>query len=257
MCPTNNIVENITLKKVVFHGGKGIFIDSLKTEDRGELDKVLNKRIKEEILSRIGTQDEDLFKILKNADIDYVSYKDKPLSALVKKAVEDSTNKKLTQVEAEKIDRQLDKRGSNEKVTEILALDSTLEDNPFLSPEIRRLKTVELAKIAGLNEPVIEKLQKENIDPEDINRFCIDDLVNKNILSSKEGETLGFVGDISRLSGSNLELVKLLKASNNKSVTDYIGWDRADWKKLIDDNDILLPVGEKRTDFYAETLRNA
>ncbi|MCK5555977.1 MAG: hypothetical protein KAI76_07060, partial [Alphaproteobacteria bacterium] len=39
--------------------------------------------------------------------------------------------------------------------------------------------------------------------------------------------------------------------------TDYIGWDRADWKKLIDDNDILLPVGEKRTDFYAETLRNA
>lgn len=249
--------KNLTLKNAVLRGGRGILIGDLKTEERKELDKVLNERVRAEIIRRIGRQDEELVKDVKKAKISYADHKDEPLSVLVKKAVEESRGRKLTKEEAARLDRQMGRRGGDEKVSDLLSLGATLESNPFLAPEIRRLKTAELAGIAGLNAATVKKLEEENLDLDAIDISTVNDRAGKKLLEKKDEASLKFVTDLSRISGSNLALVKAMKDHNGKSLADFIGWESADWKKLIDDNHIPVPEDEGDAGSYAETLRGA
>ncbi len=253
MSPT--ATADLTLKHAILGGGHTVPIERLAATERKALDAALNTRLAEEIshlAERLGPK---VAGELKAAKPYYSAHRDLSLAEALKAVLEKSRGRKLTKVQREKIDTSLEEvAGAAERVADVLELDVPIGDNPLLEETLERFVTREIGRIAGFDDKKLGYLEKEEVNLTRPGGAGIDRLVTREVITEDEGRTLSYLGALNRLSGSNLTLVKALHGDDRRSVRDFITWDCSDWEKLIKDNRIAVPEGEKGASDYAESL---
>ncbi|MCP4983896.1 MAG: hypothetical protein GY935_25755 [Gammaproteobacteria bacterium] len=253
MSPTATSV--LTLKHAILGGGHTAPIERITATERKALDVALNTRLAEEIsclAERLGPK---VASELKASRLYYSAHRDLSLVEAFKAVLEKSRGRKLTKTQREKIDVSLEEvAGAAERVADVLGLDVPIGDNPLLEETLERFLTREIGRIAGFDDKTLGLLEKEEVNLTLPGGAGIDHLVTRKVITEAEGRTLSYLGALSRLSGSNLTLVKALHGGDRQSVKDFITWDRSDWEKLIKDNRIDVPEGEKDASGYAESL---
>ena len=245
----------LTLKHAILGGGHTAPIERLAATERKALDVALNTRLAEEIshlAERLGPK---VAGELKAARPYYSAHRDLSLAEALKAVLEKSRGQKLTETEREKIDASLEEvAGAAERVADVLELDVPIGDNPLLEETLERFLIREIGRIAGFDDQTLDHLEKEEVNLTRPGGAGVDHLVTREVITEDEGRTLSYLGALSRLSGSNLTLVKALHGDERQSVRDFITWGRSDWEKLIKDNRIAVPEGEKDASDYAESL---
>ena len=250
--------STLTLKHAILGGGHAVSVEQLAAPERNALDVVLNARLAEEISRLAERFDPKVADELKAARPDYTDHRDMTLAETINAVLEKRHYGKLTKTQRETIDAGLrGARGAAAKVADLLQLDAPIGENLLLARELRLFCTREIGRIAGLDAKKIAQLEREGVNAETLGTAGIDDLVARKVVTAEEGRALGFLGALSRLSGSNFALIEALHGSGPQSVKDFVAWERADWQKLIEDNGIGVPDEEKDAASYAESLRRA
>ncbi len=255
MSPASN--KFVPFRRALLDGGRGARVEQLAKADRKAFDVVLNQKLAEEI-SRLALRvDPKVADELKAVKIDYIANRSLSLSDTLIAALERARPMRLTEAERAQLDTNLRAAGAVASVADLLGLDEPIAQNPLFSGCLSTLRTREVARIAGLGAAKIKILQTEGVDLESIGTAGFDDLVARKVISPEEARTLGFLGSLSSLSGSNLALLEALKGSGRQELKEFVTWERNDWKKLIEDNKIEIPDGERDAEDYAETFRRA
>ena len=88
----------------------------------------------------------------------------------------------------------------------------------------------------GLKADKLKKLLDKDIIWEDANNAILSPLVEDGTLTESEKKDLLVTADLTRLTGNNLELIKVLKTPKLKTLEEFISWNKKDWVKLIKNN---------------------
>jgi hypothetical protein len=245
----------LTLKHAILGGGHTTPIERLAATERKALDVALNIRFSEH-LTRLGEHlGPKVVSELEAAKPNYSVHRDRSLVEALKAVLEKSRARKLSKAQGERIDASLeDVAGAVERVADVLELDVPIGNNSLLEEPLERFLTREIGRIAGFNNKTLKDLEKEEVNLTRPGEARIDDLVSRKVITEGEGLTLSYLGALNRLSGSNLTLIEALHGGDGQSVRDFITWDSSDWEKLIEDNNIAVPEGEKDASDYAESL---
>jgi len=126
----------------------------------------------------------------------------------------------------------------------------------IIEKEFRKMQTLEFGKIAGLKPDKVEKLAENNFDWSSVNDSSLLPFVQNKTLTDSEKNDLLVTADLTRLTGDNLPLIKVLKTPQLKSLETFVTWENGDWINLIKINRISLPDGQDSVESYAEYIRH-
>lgn len=220
----------------------------------------LNERFHNEILNSVGTVSEKLAKELQSSvsKIDYEKYKDSDLFTAIEDILAELKKNKKERNDLLKEISGLELHINNSpaakmKVSNVLNLDISLQENPIFYDDVQRAKIQEYAKFVNLGKESTKKLIDKNISFDSIDQTMLSDLVKEDIISENQKKELQLTVNLGKLTGDNLLLMKALKNKDLKSVTDFVGWDKSDWQELIKQEKIPLPINET-IESYAENI---
>ncbi|MEN8249898.1 MAG: neuraminidase-like domain-containing protein [Bacteroidota bacterium] len=239
----------------------------VKTNEGSELDKVnenyidykLNNHLKKEILKYFSVGSSELKKAISELIIDYTKAGDFDLRSFVEGEI-------LPQLKAkpdlkEELDKIIIKFSGKTKTRDLLGLNIPLKHNPIFKEEIRAAKVFELSMIAGLEEPDANSLIEQGADLE----FAVDEtwskLVEDGIIPESKLNDLKLTFELSKLTGENFELIKLLKTEALSqlgeeiinSTKDLVVLEKSDWLDILQENQIEPPDNVVHEE-YSETL---
>lgn len=252
--PKLNLKKPAVLFKPDVLFGKLTDLSKLKKDESTFITTKLNEHFQTEIINTIGTVSEPMAKALQTtvASLDYQKLKDSELSTVVKNVLEEVKKDKKLANEVAEVESRLTQLPTK-KVSDSLQLDAPLRDNPVFGADIRRAKALEYAKLAKLSDAAAKKLADKELDLDDADEILLTDLVKEAILNDKQKKELLLIASLGRLTGDNLLFIKALKANAFKAITDFTGWEKADWQRLIIDEKIPLPPNET-VESYAENI---
>jgi Tc toxin complex TcA C-terminal TcB-binding domain/Neuraminidase-like domain/Salmonella virulence plasmid 28.1kDa A protein/Putative peptidoglycan binding domain len=215
----------------------------------------LNDHFHTEILNAIGTVNEATSMAINSAiaQLDYQKVKDANLSAVITEHVlaEVKKDEKLASVLTD-LESRVAKMPST-KVSDLLNLNVALQENPIFSTELGQAKTVEYARLAGLNSDTTRKIVEKNLSFDRLGEAELSILVKDGLISDRQKTDIKLISDLGRLTKDNLPFVSTLKARNLQSIADLVSWHKADWEELITIEKIALPLGET-VPTYAENI---
>ena len=230
-------------------------LDNLAPEQAGFVTTRLNERFRREVLSRIGTVDEPMASLARAAvaRLDFRELKDANLSAVIRQSVlaEAKKDKNLAN-EAARVEARLAQLPSA-KVGNVLGLGTPVKDNPAFAADLRRIKTLEYARLARLDSQTAKKLVARNLVLQEANDATLANLVKEGLLNEQQKAELRETVEFAKLTDDNLAFISAIKARNVKSVPGLIDWDKTHWQQIITDEKLPVPPDET-AESYAETI---
>lgn len=239
----------------------------VKTNEGHKLDRVsrnyidfkLNKHLKKEILKYFSDGSSELKKAISELIIDYTKAGDSNLRSFIEGEILSKLNAKPDL--KEELDKIIIKSSGKAKVKDLLGLNLQLKYNPIFKEEIRAAKVFELSMIAGLEESDANRLIEQEVDLE----FAVDETWNKlvedGIIPESKLNDLKLTFELSKLTGENFELIRLLKTETLpqlgeeivNSTKDLVVLEKSDWLDILQENQIE-PPDNVTLEEYAETL---
>ena len=245
----------------------GINAFKVKTNEGHKLDRIsknyidfkLNNHLKKEILKYFSNGSSELKKAISELIVDYTKAGDSDLRSFIEGEI-------LSQLKAkpdlkEELDKIIIKFSGKTKVKDLLGLNLQLKYNPIFKEEIRAAKVFELSMIAGLEESDANRLIEQEVDLE----FAVDEtwskLVEDGIIPESKLNDLKLTFELSKLTGENFELIRLLKTETLpqlgeeivNSTKDLVVLEKSDWLDILQKNKIE-PPDNVTLEEYAETL---
>ncbi len=181
-------------------------LKKLDKEEAGFVGMKLNDHFRGELLKLAGAVSEAMNKSLRTAfaRIDYQYFKDSDTPVILLKTILSAIKKDKTLAqEASEIEKRLSNLPS-QKISDLLHLNSPLQDNPILYSEIRKAKTLEYAGMVKLSDEKASHLMDKNLFLDDSDETILDDLVNEKIIDTKQKEDLQLIINLGRLTGDNI-----------------------------------------------------
>jgi hypothetical protein len=139
------------------------------------------------------------------------------------------------------------------KVGEVLQLNLPLYEHPILSEPLRRAKTFAYAQTAGLNHAKTIGLAERGLMAEEWSEDTLRAAITEKAITAGEAQKLSRIGVLSRLIGTNPDLVNLLYQNAPENLVDLVAYTPRDFQVLIERNQVPLPSGETPGS-YASTL---
>ncbi len=227
----------------------------LTAEQTDFINARLNEHLRREILTSFGSVSEAMSTAVQAivARLDHREFRDADLSAVIRDGILSKVKRdpKLAE-EAVSLEARLADR-SSAKVVDVLGLDKPLQDNSIFQAEIHRAKTVEYARLSGLDGQATRKLIEKNLLLDEVSETTFAELVREGTFTEEQKRDFQFTLELAKLTGDNLAFVAVLKTRDLKYVADFIGWEKADWQKLISDGGLPLTPGDT-VDTYAENI---
>lgn len=222
--------------------------------------KKLNAYLQTELLNAVGAGgiSDSMAKVLQEAtaQLDYQEHKDSEFGAVVKIILAEikKNNQELADEVSGLESRLVGVSSLSRKVGDILHLEVPLRENSIFSADISRVRVFEYARVANLNEEIAKKLADKNLlflDGSD--EIILSNMVKEGTLTEKQKEDLQLVISLGKLTGDNVSFIKTLKTEELKSMSDLVRWEKNDWRKLINNEQIPLPPDET-TEGYVENI---
>ncbi len=235
-------VKDLRNEPGVFSGNAAVFVTNK-----------LNMALSNEVQRLLNDADPQLLSAVKDIQLDYKVWLDKTLGDLIHGAVlpvllQDCEIKKLLEER-----RLTDALIQNKRpVREVLHIELPVRKNPLFQEEVRILITTELVAALDLNAELAERLLERPINWERVSGDVWNKLVDEDVITETEKETLqrGFI--LSRFTGGNAALAAGLHKKLPK-LQDMVKWDADDWKEMIADAEEDTPKGET-VEQYADNL---
>jgi len=230
-------------------------LETLPEATKQIVNKLLNKHLGNRLLEIAGEERGYLKNVLTKVNIDYEAGKDLNLDDYFSQFIIPEVRK--LNLSKEEVDALQDvvSRNSNGKVKDLLELEGSFRANTALRKDVRRVQTLEFAKLNRLKPEKIEPLIKADFEWTDVNEATLIPFLSDGTITESERDNLLLTSDLTRLTGDNIPLIKSLKTSKLNSLEDLVDLDHRDWVKVIEDNNIPIPDVEESKETYAENLR--
>jgi Salmonella virulence plasmid 28. len=226
------------------------------TTTKASVDAKLNAALKEAIKQAIGSTHPIVEKFIDTLPLDYHALAKQTVLSVLKKIVVPAMLKKPELADLGKQLQQLKDNAGAATVGGVLQATLPLSQNPLFADDVRQGKTLELLRIANLNQTLLGKLDAGKKQLEAWNDFDWDNVVTQKILTSTQRDDLFFTTELSRLTGEQYELVKAARKTGLKSTADLVEWDRNAWLDLIRKTPNSVP-DSVTPDTYAGSLTKA
>lgn len=230
-------------------------LSNLETKQADFVTARLNEHLRREILNTIGAVSEAMTGTLQAtaARIDFQKFKGYELSTVINESILAKVKKdKNLAEEAAKVEARLAELPSA-KVSDLLHLEVPLRDNSIFETDLRRVKTLEYARLAQLDNQTAKKLVQKNLPLDDADEDTLRELVKEGIINDQQRMSLQLTIDCGKLTGDNVSFISAIRAKGLRSVADSISWEKADWQRLITDARLSLPPGET-AETHAENI---
>lgn len=122
--------------------------------------------------------------------------------------------------------------------------------------ETRRLRTIEYAGLAGLDQESTNKLLDRNLTFDLLTPATLSDLEKEGLLSTSQKTELQLTLELGKLTGDNVPLVSSIRNTGVSSTIDLTSWDKKQWEQLITNDKIPLPPGETIDTYIDNILLN-
>lgn len=225
----------------------------LPEADRLNIDNRFNEILRERVKSFFSQEGEDVLKRLDGMVINYEKYRDLSFSDLIEKEILPQLDLKPDQLSRTPLTSDLQ---INEKVGSILNLDLPLRKNPWLTEGVRQVQAREYAKIAGISQEKIRKLDEYDFDPSVSNPELLEKFQAENILTQQEARSLHLSFELGKLTDDNIPLVEALQSTSIKSVSELVSWDERDWESFILKDQVRLPSDESLPNYISNLVEN-
>ena len=230
-------------------------IGRLPTDQAEFIATQLNEHLRREIFTVIGPVSEAMTRAMYAASsrLDYRNFKDAELSAIIISVIlaASKSNGNLA-AEAAAVEERLAALPAR-PVSDLLHLALPLQENPIFAAEVRRVKTLAYAGLAGLDNGTARKLVQKNLLLDDVNEATLAALVTEGILRDEQKPGLRLAIELGKLTGDNLPFIRILQARALTSVVDVISLEKADWQQLIVAERLPLHHGET-VESYADNI---
>jgi hypothetical protein len=203
-----------------------------------EIDLKLNTELKEKLKEYILLKNPALDAFIDSLPIDYKKHTDESIEQIVAKLVIPAVKKnKQLQSLADKVRLSPD-IPKDKSLKQLLELDTPLAEHSLFAADARRSGIEELLLISGVNNRVLERLDKLESSLENLADDEWDNLLAEKIITEKEKTELELTTNLSRLTGNNYDLVTAVRKTGIKNLEDVVKWDEADWMALMKQNNI-------------------
>jgi len=234
-------------------------LNKLAVENKSYIKAKLDDHLKKEILKCFSKGSDELKEALDKLKIDYIKAEGSDLFTYIEKYL--MPQLQLPPGLKKEQDKIVSRIPDNIKVTQLLHLDLSLEENPLFVKEVQVAKISELAIIADLNESGTNYLIDKGIGPELTDENIWNMVVEDGVIPENKINDLKLTFELFNLTGENFELIALLKnrtlkqLGNKKieSMKDFIILDKNDWSTIFQDNKIEAPENTTLEE-YAENL---
>lgn len=247
--------ENEILLDLALSGRNVEDLSDLPEATRQIVNKLLNLALENRFMAIAGAGRSYLREALSKVGIDYQLGKDLTLHEYFNRFILPEIEKlRLSGAEIDALRNFMRKHAAG-TVRDLLQLDGTFCENAAIKAAVRRIQTVEFAKMNGLEPATLDPLTGADLEWADIDEATLMPLLDQGTITATDRDNLLLTADLTRLTGGNLRLIKTLKTVGLQSLEDLVALNHADWLKLIEDNHIPVPDREPSAAAYAENLR--
>jgi peptidoglycan hydrolase-like protein with peptidoglycan-binding domain len=138
-------------------------------------------------------------------------------------------------------------------VAQVLRLDAPIQDHPAFLADVRRVTTLEYARLAQIDKAIASSLLEKLLPVWEAGDQPLADLVAQGSITQTQMAALRLTFELGRFTGNNIPFVTALRNKAIKSSVDLIGWEKSDWQQLIITEKLQPPPGET-VESYADTL---
>lgn len=218
-------------------------VPNLDKKSKQYIDNKLNDCLARQIVSSLGGS-EKLKAAVDALQVDYRDVKDADLKSVVLERVlpelqkDPSLEKEFSRIAAEELAR------GTPRIGDLLHLDKAFQDNPVFMDDARRVKVMELAAAAGLDQDTAGRLADRNLDLGQAADQEWESLVGESVISEAQERNLRLTAELANLTGDHFLLVKALKTGKITSVKDLAALDQKGWLGILKTKKIKPPEGE-------------
>ena len=246
------LVNDISINVDIFRIKTGE-TEKIDEKTRKYIDAKLNAHLTEHITNRFANPSEELKSGIGSLSLKYEDIKDESIKTVINKHVlpalktEPSLKEELKDIDTERVG------GDTTKIKDLLHLDQSIKDNPILSKETRRTKTLELANIAKIDSATAGRLADKDIVLEYAGDVVWANLVQEGVINETQLKDFQLCVELAKLTGDNFKFIKKLKTDDFSSIKDFIVRDKKDWLDVLRTSEVETPEGETLEE-YADNI---